>query len=276
MSQPVFYLLDRNAVIMIENFFKGYFSDGDEHWKKCKIVFDKIDKKINTISAMLAIIEGKAPINNLNIERQISACNEASVLKRYFKFANTDADAIIRLSDRFSILSMGSHEYGFNSYINFYKTISNFLSNVISPEERIKVEDKVIFLATMYNIPKVHPLVIGALSVLHGNATARKVLKFKTGAKSNPYGSVTDIMQIYRIEHLKLFLKAGRYANHKIKFLSFDESLSTFIKWFQVKRITDRPFNNSRIVEINFTPNMKELFPGMSEERIEELTDKIK
>jgi|GEM_PF-3305106 len=277
MTQPVFYLLDRDAIIMIENFLKGDFSNGDAYWDKCQAVFNEIDKPENTVSAMLAIMEGKRHINDQPIARQASACDEASVLKKYFKFASTDTDAIIKLSHSLADLSLGSHEHGFKGYVDFYKSISNELSQDISPEKRIEAEDRVIFTAKMHNVPTNHPLTISSLSALHGNIIARKVLKFKTGKKSNPYGAVSDIMQYYRVANIGLILKTGYYSNYRIQFLSFDQALGELFGWFHLQKITCYPTTlYATVTEVEFIPNMIKLFPEMDDRRIEELVNKIK
>ena len=195
MIQPVFYLLDRNAIIMIEKFLKGIFSNGNSEWDACKAVFDRIDQPQNTVSAMFAIIEGKQAINHLPIERQISACAEAGVLKKYFKNANTDTKSIVKLSHLIADVSLGSHEHGFGLHIKFYNRISKKLSQDVPANKLIEVEDSVLFAAKTYNVSHNHPIVISSLSALHGNMTAKKILNFRTGKKSNPYGAVSDIMQ---------------------------------------------------------------------------------
>jgi hypothetical protein len=274
-EKPVFYLLDRNAYILMERYKKGEVPDNDPQWTYAERVFSDADKEGNTISIMLSIMEGKPADNHFSRQRYI--IEEAEFLKSFIKKAKTDAKSLEKLADFAARLDLGKHEYSFASYLKFYNAVCDRIAGGVRKDELLNVENYILSTANNIKISARHPLVITSLSALYGGKIALGVLKFKKGKKRNPYNALSDIMFLTRSATIYYHLKNNpHYSDHRVQLLTFDKNLLKWLCCFTLNKVSKPPvllFSNA--LEFNFSIAWDTLFSQISDEHLKELQAKV-
>lgn len=265
-------LLDRNAVSYIRSY--------QENKKLPKGVLEKLrvlDKKSNTISPMLSVIEGRFA-KRQTVEEVLNTLKlEAKTLSSFFRKAKTDSRHLTAMSERISDVIGNNIEHKFDSYISFVKKALQLLLQPVGKSQKRKFEQIIIDEAKQHQIPLGHGVCICCLSLLYDGKSARKILKPKESMtieelNKAAYNAVCDILLIPRIEHIRAIVEKTDSASSRVRFFTFDKGLHSFLN---NKNVENKQLMDEGGVFLT-TSYSKSLFPDLDEDGYFILMEELK
>ena len=256
------YFLDNSAIITI----KGYNEGKDLSRLKDRIdELKSLDKNENLISGLLASIEGLSGEQETSFKKSLSMECMAIELKKFFKNAQVDSNALLKIKDQMDFGNLGSHEYSFKNCSKFREELFNLLHKKPKKELIKQVKFEIDKIANKYGL-KNSLLYIITISALYGLEYSRDVLKLnKERDECKTYNSMGDVYSITRFSQLVNQISPHMHAD--MRFLTFDEGLRFLSEqlFCQSTVVT----HNSLYGGIKYEHKVeipKKLFPDMSEE----------
>lgn len=265
------YLLDRNVVSLIKMSLK----DGNKMDSEKRVFLNKlrkIDRSWNTISPLLAIMEGQYGRPESPEELLETAKQESHAVAQFFRYARNDEKFFLQ-DDRFRHMPNGLREDNFDLYVKFLSEVVPDIIQTVAAQNREGKMTKILDTAAKMGVLKSHIIVVCVLSALYGNQAAKGILNPRIkGNKS--HNAACDLMVLSRLAHIET---AGDSSAVDFKFITMDKSLSTFLKLIQVKRVglqnIDFGANKVRFyAKYSFD---KKLFPDMSDVDFNSLLEKL-
>jgi len=214
------FMLDRNAVSLISNFMKKKIYTNIRDTRRLDEL-RSLDQSENIISVFASTIEGINPWGENKSDRQKLLREEIESVQKFYQFAQTDTNIIIRKINNYQQRLFESFKFG----MYFLCETSKILYNPVSPKNYLEKSKEILNIADTCSISKYHPVVICALAQLYKNTKIQKLLKFSKNYNLKlAYNVMSDIEYIELVKSSSsLSKKNGRKFTFVIK--SFDKSL---------------------------------------------------
>lgn len=222
------YLLDRNIVIDIKKY------NGGSSVKNISIARE-IDKRKHTVSPILSILEGKIGKFQSSIQMHDLIQEESAVLGNFFKLAKVDTH-LLNYKEETALLFSKFIEEKVSDKIPFIMACQELLKNLVGKEKVKLYLEKVLNLASEYQISLGEPYLLCAIAIVYGNQDAYKVLVKTEKDKSpeqNAYNAALDLRKIVDINLISQSCKENQYQE-AIRFLTRDKSLLNLMKFTRI------------------------------------------
>lgn len=242
-SIPTLYLLDICVVNATKLSDPGLAADA----RKAELVarLRNLDRPQNSFSYLLALIEKvsdpRSSVSDEELEAQV--LDDVGSMRRFFVHAR------VQEPDEFLLgflrtLRHQPPELLQNSYLSFLKAANDRfgLAHPVSPAKRLKVAQTMLAQADALSVNRQHPVVLLTLACLYGNASARKVMKFKADPQAfRAENALADIMAIFRFLPLKLQIeqhgRAGDAGYLRSAFITDDSGLAGVMACFEAEAV---------------------------------------
>lgn len=267
------YMIDRNIISKISSNFENCSSE-DKNFIK------SLDAKGNTISLLLANIEGRSGVPQSMNEASFGMLRENEAVNKFFKKARIDSN-FFEAFNNLSSFGVTSHQKdSFQKTSEVIRYLQDTLYQPYSLTQAKKIRDSIAGVSAKQNLDICHPIVLCGLATLYGNINAHRVLKVKKPKDDDPkrdariYNALADLMVIVNLAEL---IDACRRngVNIRIHFSTIDKPLRSFVQEFGLLKITQSRFAlvNESTITLGF--NMS-LFPKLSGSEAEEFKNWIK
>lgn len=276
-SIPTLYLLD----ICVVNATKLSESALAVDTRKAQLVarLRNLDRPQNSFSYLLALIEKVSDVRSGLSDEELEAqiLEDVGSMRRFF------ANARVQEPDNFLLdflktLRRQPHELMHDSYLAFLTAANDRfkLASPVSRTKRMKVAEAILAQADALSISRQHPLVLLTLACLYGNASARKVMKFKADAQAfRAENALADIMVISRFLPLKLQIEqSGRDGNAgylRSTYITDDSGLDGVLACFEAEVVRfeeqDGVHEQRTSVTVHFAQLLTEIGKDVSELR---------
>lgn len=246
-------ILDRNAISLIKDLNNNIDittnSDSKELLKKELIklkntnyILDKI-----TITPLLSILEGQTAKKENYQEAEKTIEREANQLKIFFGTKKTDSEFLKLHKRKLASAIADIVEVEFENYLQFIKYPMCRYFQPLAHDDIIKEQEIIYEKAKIHNLSIQHPIFIATFALIHGSQVAREVIKPKKKYNDDEnllykksYNVCSDLLVPSRINLIdKKILNSRKTINYEINFVTNDEYLKIFLKWF----IYESPFN---------------------------------
>lgn len=266
------HIIDRNIVSKISSNFKNC--------KKEEINFIKsLDKKGNSISLLLANLEGRSGIpQNMN-QSSLGLYLEGDIIKKFFKKATVDSTFFEIFNDLASWGITHHQKDVFSKYSEIISYLKEKLHQPYSLQQAKKVRDEIVDYASERKVDIGSPIVLCGLATLYGNKNALNVSKVgkpkddDKKKKADIYNSLSDLMVIVNLAEVAAMAKRNG-INMQINFATLDMPLRNFLKEIGILDVVKSRFTlvNESIITLDF--NMS-LFPKINGNDVEEFKEWI-
>lgn len=220
-------LLDRNAVACVKASVAGKIQPEDRLAE-----LRRLDKRRNTISPILSIIEGQSGRRESNLELQKTIQKESKAVSDFFKRARTDSGYLESNIDLFAEVFSAHIEHSWDGYVSFVTEAQKHIFQPVAQIQRLSVEGRLITLAEKHRVSLKHPVFLVTLAVLYGSDAARRVLKpkpeYKTEEKRSraAHNVVSDLIVISRIGLIRSTMPDADKRFGYVRYFTFDKGLS--------------------------------------------------
>ncbi len=266
---PTLYFLD----ICVANITKRPRKEVEGDARKAAL-FDRLkelDKQQNSFSYLLALVEkvsdSRGELADAELEEQIR--RDAAALRAFFVNARVvEQDEF--LAGYVRTLRRKPHELSQDAYIQFLQAANDrfVLGNPVARPLRLQKAEEILKVADALSIARQHPVVLVTIGCLYGNASARKVMKFKAGAaRFDAENALADIMIISRFLPLKLEFeqlgREGKVGFLRSHFLTDDDGLTNIMRCFEGEAVKSESQGDVHRTHIRVTVNLESLFPEL-------------
>lgn len=232
-----------------------------------------LDKPQHGFSYILALLEKVNDSRGVASDAELEAriLDDLAAMRSFF------VNASVYESDAFAIsflraLRGSTIELGQPNYIAFLETINEKfgLGVTIAPSLRYIKTESIVALAKSLDIGYQHPVVTIVIASLYGNASAKKLLKFKQDPKKfNAENALADIMSITRFANLKLRIEeisrsGGRYANSKL--ITDDTGLLGIISSFRIEHLSEEKNEDDTTTTYKMKVELRKLLTEIEDE----------
>jgi hypothetical protein len=225
------------------------------------------DRPQHAFSYLLALIEKtsdlRSPLSDEELEEQV--LKDVASLRSFFR------NGRVIESDEFLVgylrnLRRVPHELLQPAYLDLLAAANNkfALRETVAPRFRLKTAQDVVREADRLSIPRQHPVVLITLACLYGNASAKKVMKFK--AKASEFvaqNTLSDIMVISRFLPLKVEIedsaRRGTAPYPRTAFITDDSGLQGILKCFEPKSVRQSDKGDQQEFRTDVTVKFAEL-----------------
>lgn len=259
-------LLDRNAVACV----KGSVAGKDQPQDRLAELRG-LDKRRNTISPILSIIEGQSGRRENNLELQNTIEKESKAVGEFFKRARTDSGYFESNIASFAEVFSAHTEHSWDSYLSFVLEAQEHIFQPVAPNQRLTVEGQLIAVAEKHRVALKHPVFLISIAVLYGSEAARRVLKPKPEYKSQEerlkaaHNVVSDLIVISRIGLIRSTMSDADLRFGYIRYFTFDKGLSAVVNAIRiVSENTVCTDEDSVSTAVNATYD-RNLFPEMDD-----------
>lgn len=282
-SIPTLYFLD----ICVANATKLSDAAVERDARKANLInhLRDLDKSQHSFSYLFALIEKvsdlQGSLSHAELEHQVLA--DVTELRAFFK------NASVVESDDFLVnylkLRRVAPELRRPDSLKFLEAANNqfALHNPVSPKFRYRRAAEILKEADAQSMARQHPVVLLTLACLYGNASAKKLMKFKADAENfNAENALADIMVISRFAAFKLEIEdLGRQGKAKYlrsEFITDDSGLLGVLKCFEPKAVRFEAKDDVHETRTDVSVNLEQLLPDLAAKRrdkpheIEELT----
>jgi hypothetical protein len=264
------FMLDKNIISLIQSINNGEAikKDNKDHIEMIQFL-RRHDKRIYNFSYLSSAIEGRNKIKE-NKSQSINTVNhEANVLSSFFKKARTDGNMLkgnkYEFSEVFSKNNHLSDEIKIKAiFKKYYELREKYECKISIPKQ---LQEPIAFELLSYiesqGVNKENPIIsIIFLKIYQLKDQNIKVdptgvinLKKKKSIDENIHNIYSDLYipnLIAKIEY-----EAKKYANFKIKFLTLDKALKSYIDIFKITIVdeikTNQFYKNWNSIEVEIT-----------------------
>ena len=283
-SVPTLYFLD----ICVVNATKLSDATLEKDARKARLInhLRDLDRSQHSFSYLFALIEkvsdSQGSLADTELEKRVLA--DVIALRAFFK------NAQVQESDDFLItylreLRRVPPELMRPNYIKFLETANNqfAMHNSVSPMLRFQRAEEILKQADALSIVRQHPVVLLTLACLYGNASAKKLMKFKAVAENfNAENALADIMAISRFARFKLEIEhLGRQGSARYlrsAFITDDDGLLGVFECFEATAVRFEVKHDVHETWIDVSVNLDQLLTDLAAKRrdntqeMEELT----
>lgn len=275
---PTLYLLD----ICVVGATKLSVESLDKQPRKASLIeaLRDLDRPNNCVSYLCALMEKVSDSRGLltfdELKMQILA--DISSLRGFFKNARIieGDDFLIEFLEELMGKPIESKRA---EYLNFLEVLNNDfkLQNPISPTQRLCKAKEIIQKASALSISIHHPIVTVSLACLYGNASAKKLMKFKADPdKFDSENALADVLLISRFAKIKLEIEHyGRngFWYQRVHFITDDDGLGDLVRSFKARSVKHKDKLDGRETQLTMTVELKKLLIEASVEDYEEITN---
>lgn len=275
---PTLYLLD----ICVVGATKLSAESLDKQPRKASLIatLRDLDRPNNCVSYLCALMEKVSDSRGLltfdELKTQILA--DISSLRGFFKNARIleGDDFLIEFLEELMGKPIESKRA---EYLSFLETLNNDfkLQNSISPTQRLCKAKEIIQEASALSISIHHPIVTISLACLFGNASAKKLMKFKADpGKFDSENAMADVLLISRFAKIKLEIEHyGRNGApyQRVHFITDDNGLSELVRNFKAISVKYKDKLDGRETQLTMTVELERLLIEASLEDCEEITN---
>lgn len=249
------YLLDKNVVEDIKKSIQGISGPGAAFARA-------IDRKANTASALLAILEGgqQRPQSDQEFHNQLKLDSQA--VSRFYKLARTDFEYLQEHGARFAEIFAQHMEAKSSALLPLTMKLQALVvlsPSLISARSILKEIDA---LASEHLVELSHPLVTCAVSCMYGYRPARKVLK--PAVNPTPEGAYNAIADIRLIMESAFIRSMWKDPHQNVYLYSQDKNLNAFDRTLQLRAKISPELAEPGIESVRFTSKIRnELMPDL-------------
>lgn len=251
------YLLDKNVVEDIKKSNKGISGPGAAFARA-------IDRKANTVSALLAILEGgqQRPQSDQEFHNQLKLDSHA--VSRFYKHARTDFEYLQVHGAGFAQIFAPHVQTKTSALLPLTMKLQALVvlsPSLVNARSMLKEIDA---LASEHLVELSHPLITCAVSCMYGYGPARKVLKPAFNPKpAGAYNAIADIRLLMESAFFRsMWNETGRHQN--VYLYSQDKNLNAFDRALQLKAVTAPELAEPGIEAVRFTSKIRdELLPAL-------------
>ena len=234
--------------------------------QKNKQIINKIDKYNTLVSIWLPLYETIIFHKDINKVKE-SLLKNSKILNNTLKKSKHDANFFLEYEELLKdVFENILYNDTLQNYMYFLKKVLPMVALQKKIFEIPNAIDKMINIASEYNIQLTHPVFIIPLSILLGNNSYRKLLKPSQSIDNEKISNIiNDILTLSRLELFKNIVR--NHPTHLtkpiIKFITLDKHLETFLKEYHV--------NYSSLIEsvtlININISL-DLFPILNDKKL--------
>lgn len=254
------YLLDKNIVEDIRGSLKGIRSP---HIRFAR----EIDRKPNTVSPLLSIVEGSARTPQSASEIHDSMIRDVQAVSMFYSQANTDSAALTRLGPEMAI-TFGAHVREKSlRLMPLASELQKLLARTYSTIDARRVLQEIESLAQENSVELAHPLVSCAIGCLYGHSGARDVLKTGlNGSEGDSYNTVLDIRLLMEAAYIRQMWQQDR-PWQQVRIRTRDKGLNRLAADLAVVATGSTSLPGLELELINYTSTLSEaLFPNLARE----------
>lgn len=231
----------------------------------------RLDKPQNSFSFLLALVEKvhdpRSRLSDAELREQI--VGDVAALNAFFVHAR------VIEPDEFLILYAEAlrgvpHELSQPAYAQFLRTANDrfALGNPVAKPRRLRTAEEILMAADALSVARQHPVVLVTLACLYGNASARKVMKFKADPeKFDVENALADIMVISRFLPRKLEIeqlgREGKLSFLRSDFLTDDDGLAGILRCFEGDAVSSEQQGDVHQTKTIVTVKIPFLFPEL-------------
>lgn len=222
------YLLDKNIIVDIHHSLRGRGSEAIAEARR-------VDIARNTVSPLLAILEGSVQRAQTVEEAVTQLEMDARAVGRFYRYATTDSKYLQEVAvDMAEVL--GAHWLQKTSYlVPLCQSLQEILARTYSVIDARSVLDGLVSKCEEAGVPLSHPLATCAVACLYGNKSARKVIKPSAEpTREGAYNAVSDIRMIMESAYIRKLWQTGA-KQEPVHLLSRDIHLNEFAKMVSVR-----------------------------------------
>ncbi|WP_454690210.1 hypothetical protein [Achromobacter aloeverae] len=251
------YLLDKNVVEDIRKSLKSIPTSGVKLTRS-------VDRKGNTVSPLLAILEGSIRKAQAPDEVHSGILADAQAVGMFYRHARTDAKGLKAIGVAMTV-TLGPHwREKTAALVPLGKELQLLLSRTYSTADARNVLAQIASLCEMYSVERAHPLITCAVACLYGNSGARKVLKpMQSPSGGDSYNAIADIRMIMETAYIRQIWQ--KYSPREpVKLLSGDKNLNEFSKTIGVVAASNILLSGLSFEAVNFRSTISSgLFPAL-------------
>lgn len=249
------YLLDKNVVEDIKQSLKGVPNSGAAFARA-------IDRKGNTISPLLSILEGSMQRAQSGAEFHDQLMVDTQAVSMFYRSAKTDSK-YLRTHGATTVAALAPHmREKTGPLIPLTTKLQALLAHSRKWEDARDVLKQIDELATEHSVNLSHPLLTCAVSCLYGNRAARRVLKPAVNpTPEGAYNAVSDIRLAMEAAYIhKMWNEIG--LRQIVRLYTSDKELNAFARILDIQVSTTFPLGEVDHEIVRFTSTMsKNLLP---------------
>lgn len=252
------YLLDKNIIEDIHHSLKGRASP-------LIAAARSIDVRRNTVSPILAILEGgvQRPQTRSETVDQISL--DSSAINRFYRYARTDSEYLKTAAVEMAAV-LGAHwRDKAGSLIPICKSLQSILARTYSRIDARGALERIVAECERAQLELSHPLATCAVSCLYGSKSARKVINPSLAPTEEvAYNAVSDIRMIMESAYIR-HIWNSKSRREPVHLLSRDAGLNDFARAVSVRVETATPDATTDLETVTYRSNIgKVLFPSVA------------
>jgi hypothetical protein len=222
------YLLDKNVVEDIKKSLRGIPTKG-------AAVARGIDRKGNTASPLLSIMEGSMQRAQSGPELHDQLMADTQAVGLFYNLAKTDSK-YLRDFDATTVTALAPHmREKTDPLVPLTKALQALVVKPRRWDAAREVLKEIDALADKHEVNLAHPLITCAVATLYGSGPARGVLKpAVTPTDGGAYNAVADIRIVMETAYIRqMWNENGR--RESVQLLSNDKDLNAFAKLSPVR-----------------------------------------
>lgn len=203
----------------------------------------ELDRPHNSFSYLLALAEKVSDtrhgLSDAELEAQI--LGDAAAMRAFFQHARVIEDDEFLAGFARDLRGM-PQELSRDACMQFLRSVNDRyrLGDPVAKAERLRTSELIMREADTLPIPRQHPVVLVTLAALYRNASAAKIMKFRTDpARFQPANALADIMVISRLLPRKLQLeqmaREERAPFSRCAYITDDTGLAGILGCFEGK-----------------------------------------
>jgi hypothetical protein len=207
-----------------------------------------LDKPGNRVSYLMALMEKVSDTKSSLSDAELRAniINDVNCMRSFF------VNARVPEPDEFLLgyldqLRGRPVELAKPAYLKFLRTANDRfrLADPVSPRKRFEVTEQLVATADRLRIKRQHAVLVVTLACVYGNASARKVMKFKADPQAFDAENVlADIMTIGRFLERKLVLeedaRRGLTSIRRVLYITDDAGLEEVLGCYEGLALSSR------------------------------------
>lgn len=245
------YLLDKNVVEDIKKSLKGIPTAGVAQARA-------IDRKGNTISPLLSILEGSAQRALSGPELHDQLMIESQAVGMFYRWARTDSDYLQKLGASM-VAALAPHmREKTDVLVPLAMKLQALLARQANHLDARKMLPQIDSLAAEHAVNLSHPLVSCAIACLYQSSSARKVLKPAVTPNAEvAYNAVVDIRFMMEAAYIRKMWNAKGWRE-SVQLFSGDKNLNELARMLEIRVETTFTSNEFGYEVVTFTSTVSE------------------
>lgn len=251
------YLLDKNVVEDIKKSLKGIPSSGAAFARA-------IDRKGNTVSPLLSILEGSVQKAQSGPEFHDQLMVDTLAVSMFYRWVRTDSEYLRSLGAT-TVAALAPHMREKTSgLVPLIMELQALVVHQRSWKDARHALQQIDALATQHAVNLSHPLVTCAVSCLYGSKPARGVLKPAVNpTPEGAYNAIADIRLAMEAAYI-VRMRNEHVPRENIRLYSSDKDLNAFARMLEIRVDTSLASDEFDREIVSFTSTMSgNLLPSL-------------